>query len=29
MLRNADGEQLFFFEIPFDKYLQSKSSAMD
>ena len=28
-LRNADGQELFFFEIPFDKYLKSKSSAMD
>ena len=28
-LRNADGEELFFFEISFDKYLKSKSSAMD
>jgi hypothetical protein len=28
-LRNADGIQLFYFEIPFDKYLQSKSSQMD
>jgi hypothetical protein len=28
-LRNADGDELFYFEIPFDKYLQSKSSAMD
>jgi hypothetical protein len=27
-LRDADGKELFFFEIPFDKYLQSKSSAM-
>lgn len=27
-IRNADGEEMFFFEIPFDKYLQSKSSAM-
>jgi len=29
MLRNADGNELFYFEIPFDKYLQSKSSEMD
>jgi len=29
MLRNADGQELFYFEIPFDKYLLSKSSAMD
>ena len=28
-LRNADGQELFYFEIPFDKYLQSKSSQMD
>lgn len=28
-LRNADGEDLFYFEIPFNKYLQSKSSQMD
>ena len=28
MLRNADGKELFYFEIPFDKYLQSKSDAM-
>ena len=28
-LRNADGQQLFYFEIPFDKYLQSKSSQMN
>ncbi len=27
-LRNADGNELFYFEIPFDKYLQSKSAAM-
>jgi hypothetical protein len=27
-LRDADGNELFFFEIPFDKYLQSKSSQM-
>ncbi len=25
-LLNADGQRLFYFEIPFDKYLQSKSS---
>ena len=25
-LRDADGNELFFFEIPFDKYLKSKSS---
>jgi hypothetical protein len=28
-LRDADGKQLFYFEIPFDKYLQSKSSQMN
>jgi hypothetical protein len=28
-IRNAQGEELFFFEIPFDKYLQSKSGHMD
>jgi hypothetical protein len=28
-LRYADGKQLFFFEIPFDKYLKSKSSQMN
>jgi len=28
-LRNADGAELFYFEIPFDKYLQSKSPQMD
>jgi hypothetical protein len=28
-LRDADGKELFYFEIPFDKYLQSKSSQMD
>jgi hypothetical protein len=28
-LRNADGVELFYFEIPFDKYLQSKSSQMN
>lgn len=27
-LRNADGHQLFYFEIPFDKYLKSKSTQM-
>ncbi|MGB6974185.1 MAG: hypothetical protein WBD67_05835 [Terracidiphilus sp.] len=27
-LRNADGRQLFYFEIPFDKYLESKSNQM-
>jgi len=28
-LRDADGNELFFFEIPFDKYLKSKSSQMN
>jgi hypothetical protein len=28
-LRNADGDELFFFEIPFDKYLKSKSGQMN
>lgn len=27
-LRDAEGNELFYFEIPFDKYLQSKSSVM-
>ena len=27
-LLDADGNELFYFEIPFDKYLQSKSSQM-
>ncbi|HEV2134572.1 MAG TPA: hypothetical protein VGR47_09915 [Terracidiphilus sp.] len=27
-VRNADGKELFSFEVPFDKYLQSKSSRM-
>lgn len=28
-VKDADGNELFFFEIPFDKYLQSKSSQMN
>jgi hypothetical protein len=28
-IRNADGKELFFFEIPFNKYLQSKSTQMN
>lgn len=28
-LRGADGHELFYFEIPFDKYLKSKSSQMN
>lgn len=28
-LKDADGQELFYFEIPFDKYLESKSSQMD
>jgi len=27
-LRDADGHELFYFEIPFNKYLQSKSGQM-
>jgi hypothetical protein len=27
-VRDADGNELFFFEIPFDRYLRSRSSAM-
>lgn len=29
MLKDADGRELFYFEIPFDKYIQSKSSQMN
>ena len=28
-LRDADGNELFYFEIPFDNYLKSKSSQMN
>ena len=28
-LRGADGNELFYFEIPFDKYLKSKSGQMN
>lgn len=28
-LMNADGKELFYFEIPFDKYVQSKSTQMN
>jgi hypothetical protein len=28
-LRDADGNELFYFEIPFDNYLKSRSSQMD
>jgi hypothetical protein len=28
-LRDSDGKELFYFEIPFDKYLQSKSGQMN
>lgn len=28
-LMDADGHELFYFEIPFDKYVQSKSSQMN
>jgi hypothetical protein len=29
MLLDADGNELFYFEIPFDKYLKSKSGQMN
>jgi hypothetical protein len=29
MVRDADGKELFYFEIPFDKYLKSKSKQMN
>jgi len=28
-VRDADGKELFYFEIPFNKYLQSKSTQMN
>lgn len=28
-IRNAEGVELFYFEVPFDKYLQSKSASMN
>ncbi len=28
-IKDADGHELFYFEIPFDKYLKSKSSQMN
>jgi hypothetical protein len=28
-IRDADGNELFYFEIPFNKYLQSKSAQMN
>jgi hypothetical protein len=28
-IRDADGKELFYFEIPFNKYLQSKSAQMN
>jgi hypothetical protein len=28
-LRDADGKELFYFELPFDKYLKSKSRQMN
>ena len=28
-IRNSQGQELFFFEIPFDKYLKSKSGQMN
>src|SRR5271156_3052611 len=29
VLRNADGKELFYFEIPFDKYLATKGATAD
>jgi len=29
MLMDADGHELFYFEIPFDKYVQAKSTQMN
>ena len=28
-IRNSEGIELFYFEVPFDKYLQSKSNSMN
>jgi len=28
-IRDSDGNELFYFEVPFDKYLQSKSNSMN
>ena len=28
-IKDADGKELFYFEIPFDKYLKTKSSSMN
>jgi hypothetical protein len=28
-IKNSDGKELFYFEIPFDKYLKTKSSQMN
>ncbi len=28
-VRDAEGNELFYFEVPFDKYLQSKSNSMN
>jgi hypothetical protein len=28
-IRDAEGNDLFYFEVPFDKYLQSKSNSMN
>ena len=28
-IKDADGKDLFYFEIPFDKYLKTKSSQMN
>jgi hypothetical protein len=27
-VKNVDGKELFYFEIPFDKYLNGKSAAV-
>jgi hypothetical protein len=29
MLRNSEGKELFYFEIPFDKYLATKGATAD
>jgi hypothetical protein len=28
-IRDSEGNELFYFEVPFDKYLQSKSGQMN
>ena len=28
-IRDSEGNELFYFEVPFDKYLQSKSGSMN